>query len=287
MQFDLAAMGAQAASQLPQLPLLPGVSVIDDKSNKAPLLLVMAFEKVGKSATTIMSTIGWPTPEHQPLVLAWDSSGPVSCLKLGYRPHSIDIQAAPGALRIDRARHVLAQIEQNIVEVRKRYGVLIIDCTSTMLDRLHEDARRTSKNPDPRSHYGEALLHGKEFINRVQDLGIPSIWLSWLRDAETVEQVLPNGQKSKRVIMGGPNIIGNVRTIIAGKAQHIFILDKEKHGPGAPGADEEGYVRVVHSRPWNNINAGGRYSHVLPEPCPPHFGWILSQITHNGPWTPK
>jgi hypothetical protein len=275
-----------AASPAPVAPLFPGVSITSGTTNKAPILLVIGDEKSGKSTTVTTSLFGYPTPNHQPLVLAWDPTGPVSCIKLGFHPHAIDINAQPGATRWAKAQGVMSSLESNITTLKERYGSLVIDCTSVMVDRLHEDARRYSKNPDPRSHFGECLLQGKEFINRVVDLGLPTVWLAWARASETVESVQPNGQKARKLIMGGPNILGNTRAFIAGKAHQIFIIEKQKRGQ-VEGADANGYVRIVHSQPWENINAGGRYEHILPEPCPPHFGWILSQITGTGQWAPQ
>ncbi len=268
-------------------PTIPGVTIVTAGGNTAPIILVIAAEKAGKSATCITSLVGYPGAGMDPLVLAWDKTGPDACIKLGYQPHAIKIAEQPGAKNWDRAKHVMSTLENNLAAIRARYGAIVIDCVSTMVDRLHEDVRRTSTNPDPRSHYGEALLESKEWINRIVDLGLPTVWLSWLKEPFIEESKSPQGQKVKKMKMGGPAIIGGTRDLIAGKAHHIIYLEKQKFSPGTQGADEEGYVRVFHTRPYENINCHGRYSHVLPEPAPAHMGFVLGCITLRGPWAPQ
>jgi hypothetical protein len=267
--------------------LFPGVSIIDAKSNAAPMLCVIGKEKSGKSATTITTLANWPAPGMDPLVLAWDKTGPDSCIKLGYQPHAIRIADQPGTRHWDKGRGVLDSLERNTAQLHSRYGAIVTDCMSTMVDRIHEDARRFSKNPDPRSHFGDALMQAKEWINRIVDLGLPTIWLTWLREPEMNESKAPNGQTVRKFAMGGVNVLGGTRALLAGKAHHILYLEKVKHGPGVQGADEDGNVRLFHTRPYENIDCHGRYSHILPEPCPPHLGWILSQITGKGPFAPR
>lgn len=242
---------------------------------------------VHNSATSATTLVNYPEPGFDPLVLAWDKTGPDACIKLGYQPHAIKIGEQPGTRNWDKARGVLDTLERNASALHGRYGAIITDCMSTMVDRLHEDARRFEKNPDPRSHFGVALMQSKEWINRLVDLGLPTIWLSWLKQPEVQDTVAPGGQKTKKYVMGGPNILGNTRTLIAGKAHHILYLEKVKMGPGTQGADDEGYVRMFHTRPYENINCHGRYSHVLPEPAPAHLGFILGCITGRGPWAPQ
>jgi len=264
---------------------IPGVTVVDARSNTAPLLLVISKEKAGKSslATTL---VNWPTQGMDPLILAWDKTGPDSCIRLGYRPHAIRVAEQPGKTHWDRARTVLDNLEKNSLALRGRYGVIVTDCASMMVDRLHEDARRFSPNPNPQSHFGDALMQAKEWINRIVDLGMPCIFLAWLREPEMTEVKGPGGQKVKKFTPGGANILGGTRASLAGRAHHILYLEKQKTGVGTQGADEEGYTRLIHTRPYENIDCHGRYSHVLPEPAPAHLGWILSQITGAGPYAP-
>ncbi len=267
---------------IPQLignmPNIPGIVSIGAQNNKAPILLVISGEKQGKSSlgTTLF---GWPTPEKQPVFLAWDRTGPASCVNLGFSPHAIVIPDLAGDRFWPKAQAALATLEQNAAQIRSQYGSIIIDCASTMNDRLHEDARRFSKNPNPRSHFGDALMQCKEFMNRVVDLGLPTVWLAWLKEAEIEETVLPNGNKKTRIIPGGPQIMGQFRGLLAGKAQHIFVLEKQRVGTGMPGADDQGYKRVLHAAPWSNIACGGRYSRLLPDECPANLSQIMQAIT--------
>ncbi len=263
-------------------PMLPGVMIANAQSNNSPMLLVIGREKEGKSATTICSLFGYPTPDKQPLVIAWDPTGPDSCVRLGFNPHVIRVKEQQGARYWDKGRNVLDNLERNLGTISKTYGAIVVDCVSTMADRLHEDERRFSKNPDPRSHFGGLLMQSKEFINRVVDLGLPTIWLAWLKEAEIVQEVgnaAPGAPKRFKQVMGGPNILGNTRALIAGRAHHILILEKVRMPPGTAGADADGYIRQFHTTPWNDIQGGGRYSHVLPEPCPPNVGFVLARIT--------
>lgn len=267
------------------LPAIRGIS-LTDSSEAVPIILVIAPEKAGKS-TLGVSLVGYPEPGKEPLYIPFDENGPDSCLKLGYVPHKMKPSAFPGQRLWDRTRSLLNELEQQQQAIRARYGAFIVDCASTMVDKLHEDSRRYSGNPDPRSHFGEALMQSKEFMNRLTSIGLPTIWLAWLREPEMIESKTSSGGKSKRMLLGGPNIIGNFRNMLAGKAHHILILDKQKIGVGQPGADEDGYVRMFHTRPWENINAGGRYSHVLPEPMYANLGMILQMIRDSGKLNPK
>ncbi len=227
-----------------------------------------------------MTLFGYPTPEKQPIVLAWDRTGPAACVNLGYSPHAIVIPDVVGPERFwGKAQAALTLLEQNVHAIRQQYGSIVVDCSSTMTDRLHEDARRFSKNTNPRSHFGDCLMQSKEFMNRVVDLGLPTVWLSWLREAEVEETTLPNGQKKTRIIPGGPHIIGGFRQLVAGKAHHNFVLEKQRVGTGQPGADSQGYKRVLHANAWANIASGGRYSRLLPDECPADLSLIMRAIS--------
>lgn len=257
---------------------IPGVTVVTSNEGITPQFLVVAREKEGKSATVGTTLVNWPRPGMHPLFLAFDESGPNSCLRLGYQPHVIAPKKLPGATVWEKTREALNRLEQNAVSLRAQYGAVIVDCASTMVDNFHEDARRTSQNPDPRSHFGAALMQAKETMHRLGQLGIPVWWLAWLREPETVEEPGPSGKKVKRVLPGGPNIVGNFKSMLAGRVQHIFILEKMNLGKGQPNTDEDGFARVFHTRDWTGIRGGGRYSHLLPEPMPAHAGMVMQAV---------
>lgn len=266
-------------------PLLPGITLATGLDNYNPMLSLISAEKQGKSATTITSLVGYPEPHHQPLVLAWDEHGPDACVKLGYIAHAIRMRSQPGATNIEKARYTLRTMEANKSAYLQQYGSIVVDCASVCATLFHEDAKGTPKNrnnPDPRAPYFELALYFKEFVQRVIDFGLPSIWLAWQADGS-----IGNEDKKERQELGGPDIMGKkLRNYLAGRAHHNFILEKRKVGSGADPwgrpADGEGCIRVFHSQPWNMVNAGGRYSHLLPEPSPPSFSWILGQITGRG-----
>jgi len=280
-------------SQQPQLPpgyaiqrpqpvgppqsMIPGVTIVQDSSGMIPQFLVIAREKEGKSATVGTSLVNWPRNGMHPLFFAFDESGPNSCLKLGYPPHVMQIKKLPGMRMIDKTRDGLTRLEANMGNLRNVYGSIIVDCASTMVDLFHEDARK-GKNPNPRSHFGDALMWSREVMHRLMGLGLPIWWLAWLREAETVEEKLGNTDtKVKMLLPGGANILGNFRNVLSGKVQHIFILEKQNVGPH-PAADEAGFVRVFHTRDHLNIRAGGRFSHLLPPLMPANCAQVMNLV---------
>lgn len=277
----------------PQAPtLLPGVTLGTGLDNYAPMLTVTAGEKSGKSTTVITTLRGYPSPQHHPLVLAFDEFGPDACIRMGYQPHSIRIVRQPGNTWIEKARGVMRMLEQNKAQYQAQYGSVVVDCASTAAAAFHDDARNTPKNknnPDVRAPYFEMALYFKEFVGRVIDFGLPSIWLAWLAEGGTsVEK--EGDRKIERQELGGPDVMGRkLRNFLAGRAQHNLLLEKRKLGKGATDqfgipVDDEGCSRLVHTQPWAMVNAGGRYSHLLPEPCPPNFSYVLGQITGRGPY---
>lgn len=274
-------MNSQTQQQPAPLPGIPGVTVVSGNDGITPQFLVIAREKEGKSATVGTSLVNWPRPGAHPLFVAFDESGPNSCLKLGYQPHVIAPKKLPGATIWEKTREAISRLEQNTQALKGQYGSIIVDCASTMVDQFHEDARRTSGNPDPRSHFGAALMQAKETMHRLGQLGLPVWWLSWLREPETIDEPGPSGKKVKRLIPGGPNIVGTFKTMLAGRVQHIFILEKLNVGKGQPGADEDGFARQFHTREWAQIRGGGRYSHLLPEPMPASAGMVMQAVLPN------
>lgn len=239
---------------------------------------------VHNSATVGTTLVNWPRPGMHPLYFAFDESGPNSCLKLGYSPHVMNIKRQPGARWIDKARDALVKLESNVAQLRQQYGAIIVDCASTMVDYFHEDARK-GKNPDPRSHFGAALMESREVMHRLVGLGLPIWWLAWLREAETVDEKIGNDVKEvkvKRLIHGGANILGNFKALLAGKVQHILILEKVNVG-AHPAADETGHVRVFHTRDYMNIRAGGRFSHLLPPEMPANAAQVMNLVYGRAP----
>lgn len=278
------------------LPSIPGISLAGQGDTGAPVLLLTAREKYGKSTTAITTSVGWPTPAHQPLVLAFDDTGYVSCLKVGYNPHFIKVSAQSGGSFIEQTRTALKLIENNRATIAQQYGVIIVDCISTATERLHECARQLPKNinnPDTRAPYNEMGQWLREIYNRLRDLQLPIIYLAWQLEAQSIDTATgPGGQKRTAMLEGGADIMGTkARNAFTGKAQMIFTLERQKHQIGGSvttpqglviPADSEGFVRLLHARPFAGVNAGGRFAHLLPEVCPPHFGWILTRITGKG-----
>lgn len=253
-----------------------GVTAITSVQQRAPVLLVAGREKDGKSslATTLF---GFPTPNHQPLVIAADPSGPDSCLNLGYAVHAVHLHKQQGANWFARGREALSVIERNITSIKQQYGALVFDDASTLSYRMLEDARRGSRNPDPRSHYQTMYTQFNELWWRLADMDMPVIWLAWSGEQSMAED-------GKVAELAAPDIAGKrfARTI-AGRAQHVFVLEKRKVGLGGAGADQHGYGRLLHTIPWNGQNAGGRLSHLLPEPIPANLGAVLRAATGMGP----
>lgn len=263
--------------------LLPGVVMRTSATNVAPMLLVEAYEKAGKSATVTTTLSGYPTAGKEPLVIAFDSSGPDSCIRLGYTPRVLDVKNWPqGGKRIsEKARSLLGMLATNRAQLHDQHGSIVVDCCSTMSNLLLDEARSYSDNPDGRSHYRDMMTWGVEIITRVSELGLPHVWLAWLSEPEITEDRDAKGNKRRKVTQqGGVDMPGKkFRKFVAGKADHIFILERQQSAVGMPGASADGFIRNFHTAPWDNINAGGRYSHLLTEPAPPHMGAILYAIS--------
>lgn len=261
---------AQAPPLLGTPASIPGITAINKTYYRDPIILVTGREKDGKS-TLATTLFGFPEPHLQPLVLAVDPSGPDSCLNLGFAVHAIRVNEQAGIGWHTKTRTALDTIERNIAAIRQQYGSLIVDCGSTLSYRMLEDARRTSKNPDPRSHYQTMYTQFNEIWWRLADLGMPIVWLAWMGE--------PSMNDENRTELAAPDIAGKrfARTI-AGRAQHVFVLEKRFVGTGSQGADQHGYSRLLHSIPWNKQNAGGRFGHLLPEPCPADLGFILRAV---------
>ncbi len=240
-----------------------------------PTILVLGEEKTGKS-TLACSLVDWPAPGMQPLVLAFDATGPDSCFQLGYQIPNIKIGMQPGTDMWSRTQGVLNNLEAQFrpgSKARSTFGSLVIDCGSTLADTLWQEI----ENPIKLQAYGELKDKLSAVYWRLAALRIPTVWLAWLQEASV-------DNKTKKIIQGGPMMTGNFRRTLAGKATQVMLLAKKKVGTTAPGADREGYVRVLYSKMRDNIALGGRFA--LPDPCPPHLGWVMSAIlngTGTGP----
>jgi hypothetical protein len=273
MNQPLPGVGAQPLVGSPSP--LPGITAVNKTQYLAPSILISGREKDGKSSLTT-TLFGFPGPQHQPLVLAVDPSGPDSCINLGYAIHAIKVNEQPGSRWFDRIRSATDVIEKNIATIRTNYGSIVFDDLSTASYRMLEDARRGSKNPDPRSHYQTMYTQVNELWWRLHDLEMPLVWLAWMGEPSTND----DGVRET----AAPDIAGKrfARTI-AGRSQHVFLLEKRKVGIGAAGADKHGYARLLHTIPWNGQNAGGRFSHLLPEPMPADLGLIMRTVRGDSP----
>lgn len=286
-QAPEAAQTGTYAVSMPQVALLPGLVIRTAAVNPAPMILVQGFEKCGKSASVITTLADYPNAGKHALVLAFDRSGPDACIRLGYHPHVISVRDYPGndSRLSSRARACMQMLTANKAKVHQQYGAVVVDCASTMASWFLDEARQSSTNPDPRSHYNDMMTNGVEFINRVIELGLPNIWLAWLSEAEITEERVAKGAPAKKKIMqGGVELPGKkFRKFIAGRADHILVLERQPSMVGAAGASSDGFARIFHTQPWDNINAGGRYSHLLPEPAPANMGWLLYSVASGKP----
>jgi hypothetical protein len=244
--------------------------------------MVLGQERTGKSSLSA-TLADYPEPGMHPLILAVDPTGPDSCLALGYHPHRIVVQDQPGAYWYAKVSSALSAIELNFPEIKKKYGCIVVDDLSSMSYRFLEDATK-DKNPDPRSHYFMTQKWMSSIWYRLSDLDIDVVYLGWpgerYEDSKDKDKKGGGGGGGAQGELAPPDIAGRkFARSLAGRTVHNFILERKVVGKGTPGADEHGFLRVLHSIPWNGINAGGRRSHLLPEPCPAHLGLVLAWMT--------
>lgn len=236
------------------------------------LLLVIAKEKSGKS--TLATTL-WDFPEvgDRPLVIAFDKTGPDSCAQIGYEVPNIKVANQPGADLWQRSEAVLANLHDVYVNKGLRpYSTIFVDCASTQAEGYWS---MTAGLTNPLQRYGFVLEKCREFLNRLTDLGVPVVYVSWL--AEPYVQESGSGQnKSKKQVLGGPQILGNFKGLLAGKALMILYMEKIKALGNDPAANSDGYKRIFHTKTHNYVEAGGRRS--LPDPMQANLGLVLAMI---------
>lgn len=267
-----------------QMPNIPGVVMSQNTPSEPPMLLLLGTEKSGKSACTI-SLIGYQG--KYPLVMAIDKTGADTCTNLGYPVPIIRPCDEPGMYMRDKVISAITKLDAACKGREKPFNALVIDCCSTLVDRLMTDAmdefcltHQGRRPKDKRQIYGTVLDQGREIINRIQMIGLPTVWLTWLQPPYLEENEDPGGNKFKKTVLGGPMIDGQkLRALLSGKAHQILILEKIKCPANDPLIQGDGFKRVFHTKTWEHIEAGGRYSSKLPEPCPPNLAWIMQQIT--------
>jgi len=274
--------------------IVGGVSGITSPAStpcEDPEILICGDEKVGKSFLAT-SLINWPSPGKGPLILALDRTGPDSCRSF-CQQYNVDlsvlkVEDQSGISVWDKTDRALRMLNTAFAERRSRadfpFSAVVVDCASTLVDLLFQESMELHPLPQDqrRSNYGEALEQAKQVYWRLRKLHVPVIWLAWLRQPE-IRTEGKGAEKRKIYIQGGPNILGQFRSFLAGKVQQICLLHKKKVGQGVEGADQDGYLREIRTRPCMDINVGGRYQAFLPDPAPCHLGYLLSCITGAQP----
>jgi hypothetical protein len=258
---------------------IQGLTFAGQGAVEPPILLVIGKEKCGKS-TLALSLFDWPNQGDRPLVLAFDALGFDSTAQFAPCP-GVKVKDQPGLTFWDKTNNAITNLEQVFRSGRRTpFTSLLVDCGSTMVDKFMQEGRGMGAR-DPRQAFGYALNKSNEVLWRLIELGKPLIWLAWLK--EGFMDVQGSGQaKRTKMVLGGAQIEGSFRAKLTGKATQVIILEKVKQ-LGAQGADAEGYVRQFHTRTYDNVEAGGRLSQFLPEPCPAHLGYVLSLLTQGRP----
>ncbi len=259
---------------------IPGLSYAGTEDPEPPIIVVEGGEKVGKS-TTAISLVNWPKEGNYPLILAFDAAGVDSCAQMGYTMPCVKVKDQPGADTWQKTQSALTSIENAFRSKKGNFPFtsVVVDCGSTMTEKFWRDASKGMTNPGEKLQaYGTVLERSKEVMWRLLEIGVPTIWYTWIKEPF-------QDQKTKRQVLGGPLLVGNFKAVLSGKASQILLMEKVK--TGGQGADAQGYVRQFHTKTHANIEAGGRYSQYLPDPCPPNLGWILTQIMTRGRGAPQ
>lgn len=257
---------------------IPGVVMSSAFAHVNPMLLLVGPEKSGKSAM-VGSLIGWNG--GNPLVIAIDPTGPSTCATLGWPVHILDPEnvQAPTPFYKDKMAATLDILEHHFGGRVKPFSSLVIDDASSLFARLMlEDPRTQAKEvKDKRQSYLRVRDFGVEMIERVNRLGVPTVWITWLNEPFVQEQDPQSGAKVKRQVLGGPMVEGQkLRALLCGKAHSVLVLEKKKVMPGTPGVSSDGFLRLFHTRTWEFIEGSSRAP--LPEPCPAHLGYVLDII---------
>lgn len=251
---------------------IPGLVTIGLEPMRAPRIGVLAREKSGKS-TLAISLENWPRPGCRPLVLAFDETGPVSCAKLGHPQIGIVVKDCPGVTLQQKMAWLISNLRQNIAS-EPSITSIVVDCTSTMAEFIFDEMSRSSRNPDERDTYKRMNNLCKAFFWQLCDLGLPTIWIAWLREPATHKE---NGVS--RFIPGGPQIPGEqFRNMFAGACQALVLLEKRLPAPNDPpqAISSDGWVRQFRTKSYAGINCEARFG--LPDPMPAHLGWLLQYI---------
>jgi len=257
---------------------IAGIVYSGQTPREPPVLLVLGHEKSGKSSLAI-TLFDWPVPGARPLVIAADSSGPESCGQLGFPVAHIKVKDQPGETLAEKMDHTLMQLKRmwKPLSADFPFSSIVFDCQSSFSEMLLTEDQQLNPSKDPRRNYGAVLAILKRTFLDLKALGVPVIHLAWERPAHTV--TVGSGQaKREEHEPGGPEVVGSFRKIIAGLSTQIMILRMKKIGVNQPGADKDGFARQLMTRTDNGTVAGGRYQLDLPNPCPPHLGYVLSLI---------
>jgi hypothetical protein len=253
---------------------IPGLILTGSAPVEAPLVAVIAREKSGKSvlATTL---VDWPKPGDLPLVLAMDPTGPESCAKLGYQIPYLRWKDEPGATWREKLFSLLNKVELCFRGNGPKPSSLLIDCTSTMTERLYEEAQRIMQTKDNRQRFGYVKDASTAFFYRIHDLGIPTAWIAWLKEMETITE-----HGNKRIVPGGVQAVGSFRETLSGKAQQVVLLEKLQGMPGDPNASSDGAIRRFRTRDFAGIRCEGRFP--LPDPMPANLARLFHYIMQRG-----
>lgn len=262
---------------------IPGLTYAGQGLVEPPILLVIGKEKCGKS-TLALTLFDWPKQGDRPLVLAFDAVGFDSVAQFAPCP-GIKVKDQPGATFWDKTNSAITSLENAFRGGNRRHPFtsILCDCASTMVDKFLQEARG-ALGGDPRRAFGDALNKSNQVMWRLIELGVPVIFLAWVKEGYLHTEGSGQAKRSKYVL-GGAQIEGSFRAKLTGKATQVMILEKTKVA-GAQQVDAEGFTRVLHTRSYDNIEAGGRMSQFLPEPAPAHLGYILSLLMNRGQQQP-
>lgn len=276
--------------QLPQNPILtiPGVQTVLDAIDSQVIVSVMAHEKDGKSALT-PTLFDWPEKGFRPLVYAIDATGPASCAGIGQPVEAIIVDRCIGNTFYEKCQSSISILEQAKVEGKlAKCSAIIGDCASTLTQKLLTEDFMLHPIKDDRGNYKNINKQVSQIYHRLQQLGTPAlVWLGWVGDPETD---------------GNGKVIGQARMLLDGRKNRSFFQgrphtnlflekripnDVEKRSPGVVNSD--GYLRVLHARPYGNVAAGGRAGHKLvnfqylpslpPGALPAHLGFVFDILT--------